>query len=134
MYHIAGNIGECFNLANWQFLKKPPNLNPFNPFVTTVDITKWRRIAKLKLAKCCQIFFSPIFPAIRYVIALNCLIFTCAHDGNEFCQSCLALILIFNTKLLFQALCHYGDSQMNKPLCSQGCYKLVTPDKFCILF
>ena len=52
MYRIAGNIGECFNLANWRFWKKPPNLNPFNPFMTTVDTAKWRRIAKLKLAKC----------------------------------------------------------------------------------
>ena len=26
MYRIAGNFGEVFNLANWQFSGKPPNL------------------------------------------------------------------------------------------------------------
>ena len=25
-YSIAGNIGEVFNLANWQFYRKLPNL------------------------------------------------------------------------------------------------------------
>ena len=49
----SGKYWRVFQFGELAILKKkPPNLNPFNPFVTTVDTAKWRRIAKLKLAKC----------------------------------------------------------------------------------
>ena len=83
-YCIAGNIGESFNLANWRFWKKLPNLNPFNPFVTTVDTIKWR-IAKLKLAKCCLWSKSPNF------LLTNIFRYTVFHQFGQSCDTDLNL-------------------------------------------
>ena len=50
-YRIVGNIGVLI----WRIgdFEKTTKFKPLNPFMTTVDTAKWRRIAKLKLAKCC---------------------------------------------------------------------------------
>ena len=39
-YHIAGNFGEVFNLANWQFCGKSPNLKPANIILYTIALCR----------------------------------------------------------------------------------------------
>ena len=37
-YRIAVNFGEVFNLANWRFYRKSPNLKPANIMLYTITL------------------------------------------------------------------------------------------------
>ena len=41
-YHIAANFGEVFNLANWQFCRKSPDLKPTNNIMISYTIALCR--------------------------------------------------------------------------------------------
>ena len=50
-YCIAGNFGEIFNLANWRFCGKSPNLKPTNNYFIHCRTTRKRsRSPNLKFA------------------------------------------------------------------------------------
>ena len=48
-YRIVGNFGEVFNLANWRFCGKLPNLKPANIISYTVALCGVLAIAKFKI-------------------------------------------------------------------------------------
>ena len=61
IYHIAENFGEIFNLANWRFSAKLPNLKPINKllFHTLSLYVEVLAIAKFKIHQCIPMTDSP---------------------------------------------------------------------------
>ena len=48
LYHIEGNFGMVFNLANWQFCGKSPNLKPTNIISYTIALCGSARDRQIK--------------------------------------------------------------------------------------
>ena len=74
-YCIAGNFGKVFNLANWRFCGKSPNLKPANIISYTVDYAEALAIAKFKIHQCILKTDSPnlmLAKVSRYTVCDMC--------------------------------------------------------------
>ena len=63
VYRIAGNFGKVFNLANWQFCGKSPNLKPANIISYTIVLCGSARNRQILICLCILMTDSPNYNA-----------------------------------------------------------------------
>ena len=95
-YRIAGNFGEVFNLVNWRFNGKSPNLKPY--FIHYRSMRKRSRLPNFKIRQCILMTDSPnlmLAKVSRYTVLII------SWFLNSPCSMSFGLCHVLNTSIFY---------------------------------